>query len=32
MLLTVDIEAKSIGLKELFHDLHFTVEPDKKSV
>ncbi|HUB93586.1 MAG TPA: ABC-F family ATP-binding cassette domain-containing protein [Verrucomicrobiae bacterium] len=30
MLLTVDIETKSIGTKELFRNLHFTVEPNEK--
>jgi ATPase subunit of ABC transporter with duplicated ATPase domains len=30
MLVTIDIEAKSIGNKHLFNDLHFSVENDEK--
>jgi ATP-binding cassette subfamily F protein 3 len=30
MLLTIDIEAKTIGNKELFHNLQFTIEPHHK--
>ena len=30
MLLTVDIEAKTIGQKDLFHNLHFTLDPNEK--
>lgn len=30
MLLTVDIEAKTIGTTELFHDLRFSIEPKQK--
>lgn len=30
MLLTVDIETKTIGNKELFRNLHFSIEPEQK--
>src|SRR5882724_6039538 len=31
MLLTIDIENKTIGNKELFHNLQFTIEPRQKT-